>query len=135
MVDRNFDGIEDEEIRREIDPAYNALADALEDAYYGPKDDEGIFIPNTGWRNGVSSEYMGIDPIKGIMSDDLKVLIRYVEGQGAATKEQCKTLFDYLHGAIFYAQQQELNEAKTADVAEKTGIDFRQEALLKRGES
>lgn len=76
-----------------VDEHFEQLADALEQAYYGQWDAEGMFIPNTGWRDGVSVDWNGID-LSGL------------------SPAQRKAGFDLLHGAIHHAHVIVLDEIR-----------------------
>ncbi len=80
---RNFAGIQFEALRQRIDGAFNALHDALEEAYYGERGADGRWVPGTGWRNGQSKPWMGFDK--------------------TATPAASKALFDRLHSSLWTA--------------------------------
>lgn len=82
MGDRHgLEGVQFAEIRKAVDPAFLALAESLETAYYGPRDENGAFVPGEGWRNGKSSPWNGYDAQK--------------------TPAESKALFDQLHGEMW----------------------------------
>ncbi len=81
--ERNYNGIQFEELRRQIDPIFEVLHDELEEAYYGDRGADGRFDRATGWLAGVSKPWHGFDK--------------------RATPEKSKALFDALHGALFSA--------------------------------
>lgn len=49
VVERNRDGVADADLRRDVDPVFEALHDGLEAAYYGA------------WRHGRSQPWQGYD--------------------------------------------------------------------------
>jgi hypothetical protein len=79
---RNFSGVQFESVRARIDPMFNELHDSLEEAFYGDRDKNGVFIAGTGWRDGASKPWFGFDV--------------------QPTPEQSKQLFDELHGTIWH---------------------------------
>lgn len=87
--DRKFDGIQFETIRKRIDARFNAVHDALEDAYYGTPqfDGSGKFTERLqdGWKHGVGNAFKN-----GTKTYDK-----------AATPALSKTQFDKLHGLIW----------------------------------
>lgn len=78
---RNYDGIQFEDLRRQIDGVFNDLHDSLEEAYYGARDANGRLDRTTGWSAGVSKPWEGFD-------------VR-------PTPEQSKAQFDVLHGHLW----------------------------------
>ena len=78
---RNYDRVKHEALRRVIDDRFNQMHDDLEEAYYGPRDGNGRFVPGTGWRNGLSSPWLGFDV--------------------QVTPSLSKVLFDRLHGMLW----------------------------------
>jgi hypothetical protein len=79
---RNVGGVAFESLRRTIDAKFNDLHDSLEEAYYGRRAENGRFVRSTGWRDGASSPWHGVD-------------VR-------ATPAESKVLFDRLHGALWW---------------------------------
>lgn len=102
-TDRNFDGVQLERLRKEWDGHFNQLHDELEDAYYGPKDAEGRFIPGTGWRNGESRPLQGLDVTVESLPVKLAAHLKVEPDQEKLTAEQAKQLFDLLHGPLWQA--------------------------------
>jgi hypothetical protein len=79
---RNFGDVAFESLRRAVDAKFNDLHDSLEEAYYGRRAENGRFVRGTGWRDGVSSPWHGVDV--------------------QATPGESKALFDRLHGALWW---------------------------------
>jgi len=79
---RNFGDVAFESLRRAIDTKFNDLHDSLEEAYYGRRGDDGRFVRGTGWRDGASSPWHGVDV--------------------QATPAESKALFERLHGALWW---------------------------------
>lgn len=101
--DRNMDGVRFERLRKQWDGYFNQLHDELEDAYYGPKDENGRFLPDTGWRNGKSSPVFGLDCVVEDLPVKLGAYLKVESGQEMLTTDQARQLFDLLHGAIWQA--------------------------------
>ena len=78
---RNYDGVRFDELRRLMDDRFHGLHDELEEAYWGNRDSNGRWIPGTGWRNGISKPWLGLDL--------------------QATPEDSRIYFDLLHGMLW----------------------------------
>lgn len=61
---RNYENVRFAEVRQQIDPLFSELADELDEAYYGQRDERGKFTAGTGWRDGVDVTWMGVRPYK-----------------------------------------------------------------------
>lgn len=100
---RNFAGVQFEDVRRVVDPAYNTLHDQLEDCYYGdvvvehpelqgtPTHRKGRRYAN-GWVSGVSKPF-----VTGARTYDVQ-----------ATPRLSKELFDKLHAYIWLMRQADM---------------------------
>lgn len=78
-----------------VAPKFLELLDSLENSYYGPKDANGKFIPNRGWRNNESIPWNGLDKYPN--------------------PEDSKKRYDRLHGAIHEARLIAIHEKNVAD--------------------
>ncbi|MCB2081385.1 MAG: hypothetical protein KDD76_02040 [Rickettsiales bacterium] len=102
-TDRKFEKVQFERLRKDWDVFFNTLHDELEDAYYGTKDAEGTFTAGTGWRNGESRPFHGLDIIVANLPIKLAAFLGVQNGQSVLTPAQAKELFDALHGALWLA--------------------------------
>jgi len=94
----NFDNIQYEMLRRQIDPKYIVLIEELEKCYYGNKDNNGKFSRQNCWIDGTSKPFIMDNKIYDVQP----------------TLEDSKTLFDKLHAAIWnqYAIEFDQENAK-----------------------
>lgn len=61
ITKRNYDGVPLARFREKIDPPFIEAMAALDAAFYGPLDEDGRRVPNTGWQNNKSSPWNGYD--------------------------------------------------------------------------
>lgn len=101
--DRNMDGVRFERLRKQWDGYFNQLHDELEEAYYGPKDENGRFLPGNGWRNSKTSPVFGLDCVVADLPVKLVAHLMVRPGQETLNAVQARQLFDLLHGAIWKA--------------------------------
>lgn len=90
----NFEGIQFELIRKELDPKYLALVEELEKCYYGDKDENGRFSRVNCWKDNTSRPFT----LGGELFDV------------QATPEESEALFNKLHGAIWKQYEIEFHQ-------------------------
>lgn len=104
MREHNLENVQFANLRIQWDSFFLTLSHELSEAYYGKADSIGRHNRTGGWRNGVSSPWLGLDCVTTSLPRKVKNFLG-VTDETTLTPEQAKKLFDYLHGVIFAAHE------------------------------